>query len=178
MLHLVTSEGNTAKRHYLKPDKIADFKSALRSITSSRIFVVSTKFRTDICYSSINDKNEELIKLWNWYTSNDKQNFDANELLTIEGTEEVLSYYFNSIDRLFTNWVYSRRYRKAFQRSYVTDQNNPLLNTIIKCDEYLLKNTLTKRAPLYNSLQVIEPLIDQDTLDIAVKLFQNSTRFN
>jgi len=167
-IHLITINGKSARSFYLHERDISDFKSLMRTLTSGRILIVSTKFRSDLFYSCKASKNGEILKLWALYTQADLLDLDANDYTTSVGENESLSNYFLSINKLAANWYHYRLYKKALRQVYDHDSDNPVTAIVLQCDQYLLKNTSVKRAPLINSVETSDTKMISDTFSLVM----------
>ena len=172
-MNLITIVGESASGFYLDKQLIPDFKSLLRSLTSSRVLVVSTKFRTDLFYNSDESMNEEIFKLWGFYSNADLPNLHKTDLKEIAGDEASLSQFFNSINILSSNWYKYGIYRDTFQHIFNNDQQNPIARKVVQCDHYLIKHTKTDRSPLIDPDVRLNPKMAEDTLSLAMRIIES-----
>ena len=178
MIHLITVVGKSAKNFYLERQYISDFKSLMRTVTSGRVMIISTKFRSDLFYNTEKPRNKEILKMWALYANTSLTGLDRKDFTVSDGDEKSLSRYFLSINQLSTNWYHYWLYRKAFHYMFSNDQQNPVAKTVVQCDQYLIEHTSTKRTPLIGSNEMISPKLTKDTLAIAMYIIKNGTRSN
>lgn len=178
MIHLMTVEGGSARKFYLDKESISDFKALLRTITSGRVMIVSTWFRSDLFYASDRSLHTEIQKMWVLYTKSNRSEFNEEDLKTISGDENALCYYFESINKLASNWQYFNQYRQVFNRSFINDRNNPMINTIAQCDRHLVDQPKINRSGLLDSNITINKEIISDTFDLAMKIINCDTHAN
>ncbi|GAB5526990.1 MAG: hypothetical protein Roseis2KO_48620 [Roseivirga sp.] len=178
MIHLITATGKTAKRYYLKPPQISDFKSLMRTITSGRVMIISTWFRSDLFYQAAEAQTGPVIKGWSLHANADAEAVDENDFSYLSGDETSLSVYFQSINRLAQNWYKYRLYKKAFHYSFSNDQKNPMAKTIVDCDQHLTDHPDIKRSPLVNSVAQIDDTLTRDTFSLAMRIINNQTHSN
>ena len=178
MIHLITIVGRSAKDFYLEQGLIPDFKSLLRTVTSGRVMMISTKFRSDLFYGSEVPKTDEVIKLWALYAKTERAGLNKSDMNASSGDEQTLSWYFNSINMLSANWYYYSLYKKAFQNLFNHEPQNPVARTVIECDQYLVAHTSTKRKPLIKVSQVSKTKLNSDTLSLAMRIIKNDDHSN
>lgn len=173
MINLITIIGESAPDFYLDKQRIPDFKSVLRSLTSSRVLVVSTKFRTDLFYNSSESMNSDIMKIWGLYTTENLSGFQKADVKEVAGDEASLSDFFNAINILSSNWYKYGIYRETFQEIFDNDQQNPIAMKVVQCDQYLIEHTKTDRIPLVNSDIKLNPKMTEDTLSLAMSIIES-----
>ncbi len=178
MIHLITVVGESAKSFYLKPQHISDFKSLMRTVTSGRVMIVSTKFRSDLFYSAEKPKNDSILKLWALYANTSPAFPDNEDFITSAGDEKALTGYFQSINKLSGNWYHYWLYKKAFQYTCRNDPQNPVARTVAQCDQHLVKHPSIKRTPLISSWEKSDPELTKDTFSLAMRIINNQTLSN
>lgn len=178
MLHLITVEGKSARKLYLRRKLVPDFKSLLRTVTSGRVMVIPTKFRSDLIYYGNKAENKSIVKLWALYAHVSLSTLHRKDFSLVSGDERSLSRYFQSIHKLSTNWYYYRLYRKAFHHTFNNDQNNPITEMVLQCDLFLAKNKVIKRAPLKSSSSGVDTPLMNDTFSLVMRTLSNDTRTN
>jgi len=178
MIHLITIVGKQAKNFYLEPHRLSDFKSLMRTITSGRVMIVSTKFRSDLFYTVEKPASDAILKLWAFLTNTDLSCFEGNDILIYEGDETALSQYFQAMNHLSTNWFKYRLYKKVFNYSICNDHQNHLARTIAGCDQHIIQNLSIKRAPLFIAEAEINADIKGDTLLLAMRIINNGIHSN
>lgn len=157
---------------------ISDFKSLIRTVTSGRVLMVSTKFRSDLFYYSKESKSNEILKLWALYTKADFSNLDQNDYSTSIGEEESLSNYFLSINKMSSNWFHYRLYKKTFRQVYNHDPDNPVASMVLQCDHYLIENTDVKRTPLIKSVEITDSNSMADTYSLVMTYLNKEAASN
>ena len=178
MLHLITVEGKSARDFYLEQHHTSDFKSLMRTVTSGRVMIVSTRFRSDLFYCAEKPEHDSILTLWALYTNTSISGRYKLDFITSDGDEESLSEYFQSINKLSTNWHHYRLYRKAFLYAFSIDQENPVAKTVLQCDQYLTKHPSIKRSPLTGSKVKVSFKHTQDPFSLAMRLINNETHSN
>lgn len=174
MINLITIGGNSAPEFYMDPQYLADFKALLRTITSGRNFLVSTKFRSDLFYCSKLSMDEEIMKLWSLYVKYNKYPFPEN-ITFVHGDEASLINYFQSINRISGNWYKYKLYKSAFLDSASRDYENPVGKTISQCDRFLIENKKFTRMPLID-FDAKEPYrLSDNVFSLAMEMIRNST---
>jgi hypothetical protein len=168
MLHLIAVIGKSASKLYMDQKYISDFKSLIRTVTSGRVLMVSTKFRSDLFYYSKESKSNEILKLWALYTKADFSNLDQNDYSTSIGDEESLSNYFLSINKMSSNWFHYRLYKKTFRQVYNHDPDNPVASMVLQCDQYLIENTDVKRTLLIKTHEKSNAKLKTDTFSLVM----------
>lgn len=178
MINLISVVGDSAKHLHLQQQYTSDFKSLIRTITSHRIMIVSTKFRSDLFYCSKKSKSKAILKLWALYTRADLSQIDKNDLITIRGDKKSLSKYFLSINQLSTDLFQYRRYKKVLRTMCCNDQCNPVINTVLQCDQYLTDQEYIHRRPLVNPDEKVDKRLTNDTFTMAMDMINNETHDN
>jgi hypothetical protein len=178
MIQLMTVQGQSAKRLYLKPAQLSDFKSLLRSITSGRVMLVSTPFRSDLFYKARDKHYDAIIKLWALYSDTEVFDLNPKDFKYFKGVKSCLTHYFASIHRLSTHWYHYRQYRQAILSNYVNDNLNPLARTILECDRYLIQNKGVKRSPLLRLGDLCSIRLSRDHFNLAMRLMNNDIHVN
>ncbi len=178
MLHLITIVGNSAKNFYLEQKCISDFKSLMRTMTSGRVMIVSTKFRSDLFYTSEKANYESIMKLWALYTKTGLSSLDRQEISSSIGAKKSLTRYFQSINKIATNWHHYKVYKRAFYNSFSLDQENPVVKSVIGCDQFLIAHFNLKRTPLIDANERIYTTLTKDTFTIAMDILKNEALSN
>lgn len=178
MMHLITILGSSARKFYLKQQVISDFKSLISSVTSGRVMIISTKFRSDLFYKTEASKNNEILKLWALYAHTSLTALQEKDITSFVGEEKSLSKYFLSINNLSSNWYHYRLYKKAFRFVFFNDQQNPVARTVMQCDQFLIAHTNLKRAPLTNLKEKADSKIRTDTFALVMHLINKETLSN
>ncbi|MCE7992927.1 MAG: hypothetical protein HEP71_13140 [Roseivirga sp.] len=178
MIHWITSTGKSAKEYHLKQGQISDFKSLMRTITSGRVMIISTWFRSDLFYQAEEAQTEPVLTGWGLHANVDSQTLADQDFEVCTGDEPSLTAYFQSINRLAQNWYKYRLYRKAFLYSFANDQKNPMAKTIVGCDGHLTNHPDLKRAPLVKSVKEIDNVVTKDTFSLAMRIINSQTHSN
>lgn len=178
MIHLISVEGENAKHFYLDQQYIPDFKSLVRTVTSGRVMMVSTKFRSDLFYNAAKPENDSILKMWALYAKTDLSVIDSNEIVTSIGAEESLSKYFKSINKLSSNWHKYMLYSKTFRLTFHNDQQNPVARILVGCDQHLVEHPSTKRAALVDISERIVSELTKDTFSLAMRIINNENSSN
>ena len=178
MIHLITVAGQSARNFYLEQQCISDFKSLIRTVTSGRVMIVSTKFRSDLFYSAENPQHEAILKLWALYAKTELEYLDKKDIETHVGRENSFTKYFQSINKLSTNWQYYRLYQNAFRETFNSDKENPVTLVVIGCDQHLLKHPSINREPLLDTSENLRTELNNDTFSLAMDIINNETHAN
>ena len=157
---------------------ISDFKSLIRTVTSGRVLMVSTRFRSDLFYYSSASKNDEILKLWALYVKAELSDLDPHDYTSCIGEEESLSKFFLSINMMASNWYHYRFYKKTFRQVYKHDADNPVASTVIQCDQYLIEHTSIKRSPLIKSMKNKNAKMITDTFSLVMNYIKNAENPN
>ncbi len=176
MIHLITATGKTAKRYYLKSPQISDFKALMRTITSGRVMIISTWFRSDLFYQAEEAQSASIIKGWSLHAN--AETLDEKDFSCLSGDETALSEYFQSINKLAQNWSQYRLYKRAFHYSFSNDQKNPMAKTIVQCDQHLTNHPDINRSPLVKSVAQMDNALTEDTFSLAMRIINNQTHSN
>lgn len=178
MIHLITVTGQSARNFHLSQQYMADFKSLMRTVTSGRVMLVSTRFRSDLFYYDKRARNKAILKLWALYANTTPDDLDKKDLNTTAGDQKSLSKYFLAMNKMSTNWHHYGLYKKALYVTYNNDQQNPLTNTLLQCDRYLTEHPSIKRAPLISPEEKLDPPHSKDTFSLAMRIINNETHSN
>lgn len=178
MIHLITVVGENARSFYLDQQYIPDFKSLMRTVTSGRVMMVSTKFRSDLFYNAAKPENDSILKMWALYAKIDLADIDRDGIVTSIGADESLAQYFQSINSLSTNWYKYRLYRKAFRLTFQNDQQNPVARTVVGCDQYLIDHPSTNRTALVDFSEKVDSELTKDTFSLAMRIMYNENSSN
>ena len=178
MIHLITVSGDSAKDFYLRQKLIPDFKSLIRTITSKRVIIVSTWFRSDLFYCTDEPKDESILKLWALYTNADLSKINSEDFSSSRGDSESLTDYFVSINKLSANQLYYRLYQKAFDVTLSNDQRNPVARKILECDQFITQKPNVIRSPLINSSCAINSIPSKDTFSLAMGIINDEVHCN
>lgn len=178
MIHLITVTGPSAKSFYLDQSCLPDFKSLMRTVTSGRVMIISTKFRSDLFYSASNPENEAILKLWALYAKVESTDIQQPGFITSIGAEESLSNYFQAINKLSSNWHHYTTYQKAFYHTFRNDQDNPVAKIVMQCDQHLAAHPSIKRSPLISPTEEMSSNVAKDTFALAMKIINNDTNSN
>ncbi|MGB3180782.1 MAG: hypothetical protein WBB45_05295 [Cyclobacteriaceae bacterium] len=176
MIHLITVSGKSASRFFLKPEYMADFSSLISSVTSERLFMISTRFRSDLFYKCETACHESVIKLWALYAGIVPTVADLCDIKILDGDEASLSGYFESLNTLSANWYQYDTYRKVFTISYSPD--NPVAETIARCDKHLVKMPCIKRPSLVYDTGKARTMISLDTMKVAMHMVNDRSHAN
>ncbi|MEO9802548.1 MAG: hypothetical protein ABJF04_04835 [Reichenbachiella sp.] len=178
MIHLLTVVGKSAQTFYLEQQVISDFKSLMRTLTSGRVMIISTKFRSDLFYSAEKSENESILKSWILYANTSMDSLDGTDFITSIGDEESLTRYFQSINALSANRYHYQRYQEAFYSAFSNDDQNPMARTIVQCDQHLIEHPSIKRAPLIDIGETINSKVMKDTFPLAMRIINNDNSSN
>ena len=178
MIHLISIVGSGAASLYLEQKCISDFKALMRTLTSGRVMIVSTKFRSDLFYVSEKPTNDAILKLWAFYAKTSLLDLDKKDIITTTGDEESLSKYFESINLLSENWYQYKLYKKALHQTFTNDHQNPVAMTILECDQHLVEHPSIKRTSLIDSKEKISTTLMSDTYSLAMRIANNQTLSN
>ena len=178
MINLISIVGESAKDFYLKQQCISDFKSLMRAVTSGRVMIISTKFRSDLLYNAEEPNNDSILKLWALYANASLSDHDQKDFIITIGDERSLSTYFQSINKLSANWYLYGLYKMAFLHIFNSEQKNPVAKIVVQCDQYLLEHTSIKRTPLFSSNQKIKFRFMNDNLSIAMRILNDDALSN
>lgn len=178
MIHLMTITGLSARKLYLEEDQTSDFKSLMRTVTSGRVMIVSTKFRSDLFYSAEKPKHDAILKLWAFYAKTELPPILNHDIQTYIGRENSFTSYFQSINKLASNWHFYHLYQKTFFQTFNNDQQNPVALIVIGCDQHLLKHPSINREPLIGTKSQISPALTEDTFALAMHIINSETHIN
>lgn len=178
MIHLISIIGKPARPFHLNRKQRSDFKSLLRTLTSGRVMLVSTWFRSDLFYQAEAPMNDAILKAWALYTGTNLSGTNASELTTYSGNEIALSEYFVSVNALALNWLSYRSYQQEFQHVLNNDPKNPVAVMVMQCDRYLTEHTDVKRPPLISTVEQGNTEVDKDTFSLAMRIINNQTHSN
>lgn len=176
MIHLITATGEIARRHHLKPSQISDFKSLMRTITSGRVMIISTWFRSDLFYQAEEAQTASVIKGWALHAGTESAK--PEDFNICQGDESSLTQYFQAVNLMAGNWYKYRLYKKAFSYSFSNDQKNPMAQTIVACDRHLTGHHDIKRSPLVSSVMPMANSVTDDTFSLAMRIINNQTHSN
>lgn len=178
MIHLLTIKGESAERYYLDKDKISDFKALIRSIISGRSLIVSTSFRTDLFYGADKEQHEDVLKSWAFYANVDTIGENNGDFVKHSGNKQALSYYFQDLCSLATNWYKYKIYRETIRNQFVKDLQNDVARTVIECDYHLTENCKIDRLPLIEKGDDLKLDLTQDNVELAMRIKQDQSRIN
>ncbi|MCV9386125.1 hypothetical protein [Reichenbachiella ulvae] len=178
MIHLMTVLGKSAKQLYLEKEYLSDFKSLMRTLTSGRVIIVSTRFRSDLLYNTNQKQSLSIVKLWALYTGTELGQLKKGDFNISKGAKKCLTFYFQSINQLSTNWYHYKIYKQALLSNYINDPHNPLARTILDCDEYLRRTQGIGRSPLLNESDMLPGIVSKDHFSLAMQLINNETHIN
>ncbi len=178
MIHLITIAGKSAKNFFLEPSCISNLKSLVRTVTSGRTMIISTKFKSDIFYSGEKKNHKSILKLWALYTDTNLSDLDPKDCTISNGNKQSLTRYFLAINKLSENWCNYGLYKKAFNHAYNIDQQNPIAKTIIQCDLHLVGHPNIKRSPLVSISELSKKKLSDDTFSLAMHILKNQTHSN
>ncbi|MEO9967150.1 MAG: hypothetical protein ABJF11_15225 [Reichenbachiella sp.] len=178
MIQLISLYGKSAQSFYLEQGCISDFKALIRTVTSGRVMIISTRFRSDLFYKAEESKRDELLSLWALYANSTMDSLDPNDCKHFSGDEPALSHFFQSMQALSINRHEYNQYKKAFYAAYSYDQQNPMAVTIVQCDQYLVGQPSIKREPLCESCEKIKDQLTGDTLALAMRILNNDSHSN
>ncbi|MEP2026071.1 MAG: hypothetical protein ABJH98_19930 [Reichenbachiella sp.] len=178
MIHLITVAGQSARKFHLVEACISDFKALMRTITSGRVMIVSTKFRSDLFYSAEKPEHDSILKLWAFYAKAELSDLNKKEVKTYVGRKASFTEYFQSVNKLSFSWHYYRLYQKAFYETYSNDQQNPVTMIVVGCDQHLVAHPSITREPLLGMNQSIKFDLAGDTFMLAMHILKNETHAN
>ncbi len=178
MINLISVSGKTGSNFYLGPQYTADFKSLVNCITSGRVMIVSTRYRSDLIYTSEKPRNNSILKLWALYANTTLPSLNRKDFSTAIGDKQSFTKYFQSIMALSNNWHHYDLYRKAFRTTFCADQDNPVTQMVITCDQYLTQQDNITREPLVDINEKIISTLTKDTFSLAMDLLNNETHVN
>ncbi|WP_162555650.1 hypothetical protein [Reichenbachiella versicolor] len=178
MLHLISIQGESARDFFMESALIPDFKALLRAITSGRVMIIPTRFRSDLIYNAESCLNSAIIKLWALYTGTCLSDIRNKDIQSIDGDKPSLNSYFEDMNALSSNWYRYRTYRKEVFERYDADRYNPVIQTVLSCDKHLTSSPLIHRKPLINDFQTRLTLLNKDTFTLAMKLIKSGVHEN
>ena len=162
MIHLLTIQGLYANQYQLPGLSIESFKSVVKSIAGGNVFIISNKFKTDIFYESMKDKDQAIIKLWAMYLNRSVESQDFEQISSYSGDEEALVNYFNSLSIFSRNRLKFQVYLASFRKAFQSDPQNFLIKKVIECDQHVVaeheSRGLTPRETLV-SFPAVKPRV-------------------
>lgn len=150
----------------------------MRTVTSGRVMIVSTKFRSDLFYSDTAPKHDELLKLWALYANAEFAELNEKDIQKFTGRENSFAAYFQSINKLSHRWHYYRLYQKAFGDTYANDPKNPVTMVVLGCDQHLVVHPSIKRGSLLRDYFKDSSALSEDTFSLAMHILNNETHTN
>ncbi|WP_143520034.1 hypothetical protein [Reichenbachiella sp. 5M10] len=169
----------SANRLFLDRHYLSDFKSMMRTLTSGRVMLVSTRFRSDLFYSSPKANKTSILKLWALYTQTNLDQINRHDLMLYHGQQTSLTQYFQSINQLSTHWYHYQQYKKALAHTLANDPFNPLSQTVLACDQFLISHYPIQRLPLIESnAKPKTPPLTQDTFSLAMRIIRGDSHTN
>lgn len=178
MIHLITVSGESARKFHLEQRRISDFKALLRTICSGRTLFVSTRFRSDLFYNASEVRTREILTLWSMYGNFLPMDYRVEDLTTSIGANDVLTWYFQSINTLSNNWFKYRKYRESFLNSFANDPQNDVARMVLGCDQQLVEHPNIRRSALVDNPEKISPKLPQDTFSLAMGIIQRDEHEN
>lgn len=167
--------GQSAPAFHLQQSQIADFKALLRTVTSGRVLLISTRFRSDLFYSTVQSKNSAILKLWALYTNAALTALASKDICACVGPNDSLACYFEAIQAFSSHRYRYKQYKAAFAHTYQHDQHNPVARTVIQCDQYLTQRPDICRSPLIDLDRALPEPVQKDTFALAMRLLQSGT---
>ena len=144
MLYYLQIQGRYAAGYYLG-EKSQDFKSLLESMTNAPALVISSKYRTDIIFSSEEDCVKEVFKVWRFYTG--RTSFDVNKFTLYLEREAILQHFFKSLVALSKMKDWYAKFLIEFKEICRADRNSPIAQDLLACESHLQKNEKTPNRP-------------------------------
>lgn len=157
---------------------MSDFKALMRTVTSGRVMIISTKFRSDLFYCAENPVHDSILKLWALYVNTTISDLVASDIETFVGRKESFSAYFQSINKLSTKWLFYRMYQNAFYETYLNDQQNPVAMIVAGCDQHLVADERITRPALLSGKDCHLTVMTEDTFSLAMDILNNETHAN
>lgn len=175
---MISVEGKSARTFYLEKQYVSDFKSLLRTVTSGRVLIVSTRFRTDLFYGSNRAKNKSILKLWALYANASLESIKKADYSFTKGDQKALTKYFEIINQLANNWQYYRLYQRAFSNTFSNDPQNHVARTIVQCDHFLIQHPSINRPPLIKGYEKLDMAHTKDSFALAMYILNDETHSN
>ena len=105
-MNLVSIQGKYASGYHLTGEKLQIAHQLMKGLSDHNYLIISSKFRSDILYSSLHEKNDTIIKLWCWYMDKDFVNIEYKKFFRAYNDEDCIIHFFNRLVLLkqYTPW--------------------------------------------------------------------------
>ncbi len=147
-MNLVSIQGKFAPGMYFKGDDLHVCHQLMRSLSDNRYLVISSRYRTDILYDSVLEKNQSIIRLWCFYKGKDFNETWLNRFFRTVGSKE-------STEHFFTRLLYLKRIPTWYDL-YMNE-----LNQILKHNDGKIATILMECLEILTEKKVFAPYVSQ-----------------
>ncbi len=179
MYYLISIQGKYAVHYRFKEQSAQNFKALVQAITGKCCAVVSSRFRTDVIYCSNKITPKNILQLWAMNLHEEFSRKQRHLFIFKSGKENVLNYYFSSLNKLshLSDWY--QEYVSEFNQLLSLDRNNPVLKMIAECDNYLIRSHHAEdRPPLVGQGYVQSPLDENEIIWMLRDLLERPEKSN
>ncbi len=96
-MNLVSIQGKLAPGMQFKGEDLHVCHQLMRSLSDNRYLVISSRYRTDILYDSILEKNQSIIRLWCFYKGKDFDDAWLKRFFRTSGSKDSLEHFFTRL---------------------------------------------------------------------------------
>ncbi len=179
MYCLISIQGKYAAHYRFKNQSAQSFKDLIQGITGKCCTVISSRFRTDIIYSTEDLNPKDVLKLWASKIDESLDRKQRHQFVFKSGKAEVLNHFFNSLNKLCHIHDWYREYVVEFNDLYAFDRNNPILKMIAECDNFLVSHDQNcDRPPLIEKRKIEHVINDAKMVDLLRGVLESSERCN
>ena len=133
---------------HFKGDELHVCHQLMRSLSDNRYLVISSRYRTDIIYESVLEKNKSIIRLWCFYKGKDFDIIWLKRFFRTVGSE-------NSMEHFFTRLLLLKRIPTWYDL-YMNE-----LNQILKNSEGKIPAMLEECLEILTKKKIFAPYISQ-----------------
>ncbi|MEJ2003646.1 MAG: hypothetical protein P8X57_01490 [Cyclobacteriaceae bacterium] len=134
-MKMVSIQGFGAKNLGIPGERIRSFESALCAIAGTRVFLVSSPYRTDVLYHSPKDYSSEIISLWLLYANADEEY--RSKFFVTSTKKDTLEGFFIRLVYLSTNRYWFNRYIPALRQKLGEKPLSRIARDLTKCQDFI-----------------------------------------
>ena len=141
------------------------FRSIVESATSGNSLIISSAYRTDILYSSPEEKSDLIIKKWCDYMGYHYDSHVNSKFIRSSCQKETFELYYDTLLQMILHTNHFNGYKKSFDMVRRQQADHILLQELLNSDFKLSESYLTANFN-YNDYNELPVESRRDVIDI------------
>lgn len=150
----ISIQGKYAPYFYFQHLDADNFRSIVESETSGNSLVISSAYRTDILYSSNEEKSDQIIKKWCDYMGYHFDSHVKSKFIRSTNEKETFELYYDTLLHMLLHTSHFGGYKKSFDMVKRQESNHCILQELLQSDFKLSKSYMNQNMNYndYNEL--------------------------